>query len=175
MCLKWNESPIQDALATIRKLAPQTYDKAHSIPEDGLQPEYTSREAGLIAQEVLQIPELAQFVKPDGVVPVEVPATDAENAAIDEARKALTQQKAVEAAVRAEEDEERIAAEAAVTAQLEARLAEAEEAAVHPDTSRIKPFSLDYNSIFTHMIAAIQELDALVQTQQKRIEILERQ
>lgn len=172
--LKFNESPIQNALATIRKLSPQTYDKAQAIPEDGLQPEYTSREAGLIAQEVLQIPEMAEFVKPDGVVPVEVPATDAENATIDEALKALTAQKAIESAVRAEEepDEERIAAEAAVTAQLEARLAEAEAAAVHPDTSKIKPFSLDYTSIFTHMIAAIQELDAQVQTQAVEIEML---
>ncbi len=55
--LKWNERPIQNGLETIRKLSPQIYDKAITIPDDGLQPDETSCEAGLIAQEVLAIPE----------------------------------------------------------------------------------------------------------------------
>ena len=100
--LKWNETPITNGLETIRQLQPQTYDKALLIPHDGLQPEETRREAGLIAQEVLAIPDLAQFVKAGSL-----------------------------------------------------------------------SYSLDYNSIFTHMVAALKELDELVQTQQRRIEILE--
>ena len=173
--LKWNETPITNALDTIRLLKPQTYDKAYSIPEDGSQPENTFREAGFVAQEVLEIPELVQFVRPDGVEEVEVPSTDAENAAIDEAHKALRAQKVVEAQAVEDEDEARITVERAITTQLEARLAEVRAAAVHPDTTRIKPYALNYNSIFTHMIAAVKELDTLVQAQAARIAVLEAQ
>ena len=226
--IKWNETPITNALDTIRLLKPHTYDKAHFIPEDGLQPENTYREAGFVAQEVLEIPELVQFVRPDGVEEVEVPSTDAENAAIDEAHKALKAQKVVEAQAVAELetvrdevvrlqkrytdvqkvhlDEEtseeipidqavveavkvqldaQVSAETtasaqndaqhAITTQLEARLAEVRAAAVHPDITRIKPYALNYNSIFTHMIAAVKELDTLVQAQAARIAVLEAQ
>ena len=116
--IKWNETPITNALDTIRLLKPQTYDKGHFIPEDGLQPENTYREAGFIALEVLEIPELVQFVRPDGVEVI---------------------------------DED------------------------HPDITRIKPYALNYNSIFTHMIAAVKELDTLVQAQAARIAVLEAQ
>ena len=112
--LKWNETPITNALDTIRLLKPQTYDKAYSIPEDGSQPENTFREAGFVAQEVLEIPELVQFVRPDGVEEVD-------------------------------------------------------------GVTRIKPYALNYNSIFTHMIAAVKELDTIVQAQATRIAVLEAQ
>ena len=112
--MKWNETPITNALDTIRLLKPQTYDKAYSIPEDGSQPENTFREAGFVAQEVLEIPELVQFVRPDGVEEVD-------------------------------------------------------------GVTRIKPYALNYNSIFTHMIAAVKELDTLVQAQAARIAVLEAQ
>ena len=220
---------------------------------------------------------MAQFVKPDGVEAVEVQATEAECAAIDEAKRALDAQKVVEAEARAtaqnahdeavseawsalkaqkaveaearataqqkhdeavneawaalkaqksrvvvEEDEDKMAtesaktaslqaryeelrdtpvpeptseiaktaslqaahqelsdtsvpeptAEIAVTAELETRLAQAKAAAIHPDKTRIKPYALDYNSIFTHMIAAIKELDQIVQKQAVEIENL---
>ena len=169
--IKWNETPITNGLDTIRLLKPHTYDKGHFIPEDGLQPENTFREAGLIAQEVLEIPELVQFVRPDGVEEVEVPATVEENVAIDEAHKALKAQRAIEAGV-SEEDEIKREAERAITTQLEARLAEVRATAVHPDTTRIKPYALNYNSIFTHLISAVKELDQIVQSHQKRIENL---
>lgn len=62
--LKHNEKPINNALSTIRKLKPQVYDKASKL-NDTIN---TIREAGLIAQEVYEIPELKDFVK--------VPKTD---------------------------------------------------------------------------------------------------
>ena len=57
--LKHNEKPINNALSTIRKLKPQVYDKASEL-NDTIN---TVREAGLIAQEVYEIPELKDFVK----------------------------------------------------------------------------------------------------------------
>ena len=81
----------------------------------------------------------------------------------------------VEAQAVEDEDEARITVERAITTQLEARLAEVRAAAVHPDTTRIKPYALNYNSIFTHMIAAVKELDTLVQAQAARIAVLEAQ
>ena len=251
--IKWNETPITNALETIRKLKPQTYDKSMSIPEDGQQPADTFREAGLIAQEVLEVPELAQFVKPDGTKTEEVPPTEEEQTALDEARRALDEQREVQRALekqlarlREASDQEtivslktRLPTEQAKTAELQARydaaveeggetddalkalnaqkkvqeetetqlaqLREAEEtnetaiaelelrllgeqaktaeldavfkqaaaAARHPDREVITPFHLDYNSIFTHMIAAMKELDATVQAQAARIAALE--
>ena len=56
--LKHNETPIIDALTTIRKLSPQVYDKASELNDTV----NTFREAGLIAQEVYEIPELKDFV-----------------------------------------------------------------------------------------------------------------
>ena len=56
--LKHNETPIIDALTTIRKLSPQVYDKASEFNDTT----NTFREAGLIAQEVYEIPELKDFV-----------------------------------------------------------------------------------------------------------------
>ena len=50
---------------------------------------------------------------------------------------------------------------------------QAAAAAQHPDKEVITPFHLDYNSIFTHMIAAMKELDATVQAQAARIAALE--
>ena len=51
--------------------------------------------------------------------------------------------------------------------------AEARAAAIHPDTTRVTPYRLDYNSIFTHMVAAVKELDSIVQAQAARIAALE--
>ena len=56
--LKHNETPVASALATIQKLSPQTYDMSQTLDNA----DDTHREAGFIAQEVHQIPELAQFV-----------------------------------------------------------------------------------------------------------------
>ena len=56
--LKHNEVAITGALATIQQLRPQHYDMAQTLENA----DDTHREAGFIAQEVAQIPELAQFV-----------------------------------------------------------------------------------------------------------------
>ena len=74
--LKHNEIVIADALATIRKLSPQKYQKTDVMKDaDYMGPvdEPYRNEAGFIAQEVLEIPELAYAVSegahedPDGV------------------------------------------------------------------------------------------------------------
>ena len=53
--LKFHETEINDALATILRLNPRTYDKT------ALEGQYV-RESGLIAQDLLQIPELSHCV-----------------------------------------------------------------------------------------------------------------
>ena len=179
-----------NALNTINKLKPQLYDKSTYIPEDGQQPEETRREAGLIAQEVIEVPELAQFVKPEGTKTEHVPPTEAEQTAIDETYKALEAQKKVqkdkedelkqlreaeepdEAPVTQAELEAQLEIEKAKTADLDALHRAAQEAGQHPDKSVTTPMSLDYNSIFTHLIKAVQELDTIVKTQAAEIEIL---
>ena len=65
--LKHNETLIIDALSAIRKLSPQVYDKASEFNDTT----NTFREAGFIAQEVYEIPELKDFVN--------LPETDPDN------------------------------------------------------------------------------------------------
>ena len=67
----------------------------------------------------------------------------------------------------------RLLGEQAKTAELDAVFKKAAAAAQHPDREVITPFHLDYTSIFTHMIAAMKELDATVQAQAARIAALE--
>ena len=90
--LKRNLAPISDALATIRKLSPHTYDKFDTIPADGK----SHAHAGFVAQETETIPELAPYVSTP-------------------------------------EDE--------------------------------SPKGLNYSALFTHAVAALQELDRVVQSQ----------
>ena len=101
--LKSNLTPIHEAMETIRKLSPQTYDKFESIPTTGK----SHPDAGFIAQQVESVPELARFV-----------ITPPEDAA---------------------------------------------------------PKRLNYSALFTHAVAAIQELDRFVQDQAARISALENQ
>ena len=65
--LKHNEEPINNALEIIRLLNPIVYDKtniAYDEDYNGYIPPGTSfKEAGLIAQEILKIPDLEQYVK----------------------------------------------------------------------------------------------------------------
>ena len=56
--LKHNEQVISNALSTIRLLSPQTYDKSNTLTDAS----NTYVDAGFIAQEVAQIPELAHYV-----------------------------------------------------------------------------------------------------------------
>jgi hypothetical protein len=90
--LKRNLAPITDALATIRKLSPQTYDKQGHAG------------AGFVAQHVETLPELAPYVSTP-------------------------------------EDE--------------------------------APKGLNYSALFTHAVAALQQLDQVVQSQASRIAALE--
>jgi hypothetical protein len=97
--LKHNEAPIIDALSTIRKLNPQVYDKSSEF-DDTIN---TNKEAGFIAQQVYEIPELRAFVKP--------PETD-------------------------------------------------------PEIPERYPYwALNYGPLFTYNVAAVKELDAVVQVQ----------
>ena len=50
-----------------------------------------------------------------------------------------------------------------------------DEEEADPDTGETPAsyMALDYNSIFTHLVAAVKELDLVVQQQAARIEILE--
>ncbi len=100
--LKSNLTPIHEAMETIRKLSPQTYDKFESIPATGK----SHPDAGFVAQHIETVPELARFVI--------TPPEDA-------------------------------------------------------------PKRLNYSALFTHAVAAIQELDRLVQDQAARISALEGQ
>ena len=64
--LKHNETTITDALATVRKLNPKRYQKTFVLKDANFMGELADGymdEAGFIAQEVLQIPELAYCVK----------------------------------------------------------------------------------------------------------------
>lgn len=54
--IKHNEKPITNALQTVRKLKPQVYDKGVDVKD-------RVKEAGFIAQEIQQIPELAYCVQ----------------------------------------------------------------------------------------------------------------
>ena len=69
--LKHNEQPISNALEVVRRLSPQVYDKSLSLEVL----EQTTRDAGFIAQEVHQIPELSHFVTPPETDP-EIPNPD---------------------------------------------------------------------------------------------------
>jgi hypothetical protein len=63
--LKHNEAPIMNALETIRKLKPKRYQKTFTLKEADFHGELEEdymEESGFIAQEVLQIPELAYSV-----------------------------------------------------------------------------------------------------------------
>jgi hypothetical protein len=65
--LKHNEKDITDALAAVRRLTPRCYDKTYKLPRNvrELRTLPTRPEAGLVAQEVQQVPELARFVTAD--------------------------------------------------------------------------------------------------------------
>ena len=62
---KHNEQSIRNALQVVRQLQPQSYDKTYEVPVNvaALRKLPSHVEAGLIAQEVKKIPELAAFVK----------------------------------------------------------------------------------------------------------------
>jgi hypothetical protein len=62
---KHNEQSIRNALQVVRQLQPQYYDKTYEVPVSvaALRKLPSHVEAGLIAQEVKKIPELAAFVK----------------------------------------------------------------------------------------------------------------
>jgi hypothetical protein len=97
--LKFNETPITNALTTMRKLNPVTYDKSQTLNEEV----DTQHRSGFIAQEVYAIEELKH------------------------------------AAIVGDENNE---------------------------------WSLFYDDIFTHSVAAIKELDTIVQSQQTEIDSL---
>ena len=65
--LKHNEEEITNALSTIKKLSPQIYDKTLKMLDEDyngpLEHEVHKKEAGFIAQEVKEIPELAFMVQ----------------------------------------------------------------------------------------------------------------
>ena len=56
--LKFNEKDVTDGLSVVRRLQPQTYDKSNELNSEI----NTKKEVGLIAQDVLLIPELAHTV-----------------------------------------------------------------------------------------------------------------
>lgn len=68
--IKFNEKPIENALDTIMKLSPETYDRLTDIPDDIVSkfpitnpnPKDLKKESGFIAQEIEHIPELAYLV-----------------------------------------------------------------------------------------------------------------
>ena len=61
--LKWNQQPIKNGLETIMKLKPMTYDMANKILDK--KPDDYFKSAGIIAQDLLAIPELKYFVDGD--------------------------------------------------------------------------------------------------------------
>jgi len=61
--LKWNQQPIKNGLETIMKLKPMTYDMANKILDK--KPDDSNKSAGIIAQDLLAIPELKYFVDRD--------------------------------------------------------------------------------------------------------------
>ena len=116
--LKDNETDILDALSTIMKLKPQNYDFKTSEESDA---KYLGLRSGFIAQEVLEIPELAHAVRNPGNYTRE---TKAPNGDI-----------------------------------------------VYEEVTRY--MSLDYNTIFTYAVKAIQEHQNIIQGLVTRIEQLE--
>ena len=113
--LKHNETNIVKGLNIIRQLQPEKYQKTVEMYEadyKGVIDEPSVWEAGLIAQKVLQIPELTDYVAGGDIIGVS--GEKIENA-----------------------------------------------------------YSLDYNSISMYSLAAIKELDAIVQAQQSKIDSLE--
>jgi len=113
--LKHNETNIVKGLNIIRQLQPEKYQKTVEMYEadyKGVIDETSVWEAGLIAQKVLQIPELTDYVA--GGDKIGESGEKIENA-----------------------------------------------------------YSLDYNSISMYSLAAIKELDAIVQAQQSKIDSLE--
>ena len=58
-----HEEPIINALETISKLNPKAYDKFNFSPTTGERVGDSYKEAGLIAQDVLKIPELKHSLK----------------------------------------------------------------------------------------------------------------
>ena len=112
--IKHNEKHIINAIEIIRQLNPLKYDKTSTAYDADYQGElhYPSvKEAGFIAQDVLNIPELECFVKKD-----DVPVFK------------------------------------------------------HNETEQISIHTLDYNCIFTYSVAAVQELDVIVEKQKDSIE-----
>jgi hypothetical protein len=121
--LKDNETDISSALETIMKLKPQTYDFKTSEEPDA---KHVGLRSGFIAQDILQIPELAHAVN--------VPKNETEK-------------------VGKELDENGI---------------------IIDSDKEIKSYlSLDYNTVFTHAVKAIQELNEEVKNLKAKIEILE--
>jgi hypothetical protein len=121
--LKDNETDISSALETIMKLKPQTYDFKNSEEPDA---KYLGLRSGFIAQDVLQIPELAHAVN--------VPENETEKV-----EKELDENGNI----------------------------------IDSDKEKKCYLSLDYNTIFTHAVKAIQELNEEVKNLKAKIEILE--
>lgn len=120
--LKDNETDIINGLDTIMKLKPQTYDFKSSEEEDA---KHLGLRSGFIAQDVLEIPELAHAVN--------VPENETEK-------------------VEKEVDE---------------------SGNIIDSTEERKCYlSLDYNTIFTHAVKAIQELNEKVKSLENEINIL---
>ena len=120
--LKDNERDISGALETIMKLKPQTYDFKNSEEPDAT---HIGLRSGFIAQDVLEIPELAHAVN--------IP----------------------------ENETEKVGKELDESGNI-----------IDSDKQKKCYLSLDYNTIFTHAVKAIQELDTIVQSQQETIDAL---
>ena len=114
--LKDNETDISGGLETIMKLKPQTYDFKSSEEPDA---KHLGLRSGFIAQDVLEIPELAHAVN--------VP----------------------------ENETEKVGKEIDENGNI-----------VDSDREATCYLSLDYNTIFTHAVKAIQELNGVVKNQQ---------
>lgn len=120
--LKDNETDISGGLETIMKLKPQTYDFKSSEEPDA---KHLGLRSGFIAQDVLEIPELAHAVN--------VP----------------------------ENETEKVGKELDESGNI-----------VDSDKEKKCYLSLDYNTIFTHAVKAIQELNEKVKSLENEINIL---
>ena len=120
--LKDNETDISNALETIMKLKPQSYDFKSSEEPDA---KHLGLRSGFIAQDVLEIPELAHAVN--------VP----------------------------ENETEKVGKEVDESGNI-----------IDSDKEKQCYLSLDYNTIFTHAVKAIQELNEKVKTLENEINIL---